>query len=224
VILFLVPLIALLPLATLAAVIIVSTVNLIDIKALKRLTALDSRDGLVAWTTFGISFLLKPDDAVFIGVFLALLLFLHRTMKAQVVEVGFDEKHTTLRAVDLDGSERLPHTVMVRPQTSLYYASIEHVVEGMTEKIGAREATGEKVHTLVIDASGINMIDGNAIDTLEIFFEFLEEHQIQVVFIYTRISVQPILQRAPFSKKIEYAHNTGEMRAFLNTRRSTLHV
>lgn len=214
---FLIPLIALLPLATLAAVIIISTLSLIDIQSLKKITALDTKDGVVAWTTFGISFLLKPDDAVFIGVFLALVLFMHRTMKAQVVEVGVDTERSTLRALELDGSERVPHVLIVRPQMSLYYASAAHVIDSIVEKIDTAFARGDSVHTLVIDASGINMIDGNAIDSLEIFFADLYERSISVVFVYTRVSVQPILKRASFSNNILYAHNIGEMRAFITS-------
>jgi SulP family sulfate permease len=214
-ILFLSPVIAYLPNAVLAATLIATVVQLVDLPQLRRMQQTSPIDGIVAGTTFFIAFILRPDDAILIGVILALALFVHRLMWSDVEEVAIDQKWNVLRAIpkDSSGIERLQGTLVLRISSSFFYGNSERLLERMREKLDEREAaTGELVRNLVLDFAGVDSLDITAAEGLGRFFDELAERDVVLRLMYPRRDVRTTIARTEHLKKMKMVHNIAELR------------
>lgn len=213
--LFLSPLLSSLPLATLAAIVVMSSIQLIDIKTIRETYAMSNLDGIVAFMTFALALILKPDVALFIGIVLALVLFIHRTVwGARVAEMGIDMKWNVLRnCLDGPDSKIVPHTIVLRPGMSLYYANAEHLVEQMRAFANSYAESRGALRSLVIDCSGINFIDSTGIEVLAEFVRDMHARHVSVFALYMRGSVKARLQKISGFPEITILHNIAEMRS-----------
>lgn len=223
--LFLTPVFYFLPKTVLAAIVIVSAIPLIDFARLKEMYAISKTDGFVAYLTFAMAFLLKPDDAIFIGIVAALMIFVQRTTwGARAFEMGADKEWNVLRgAIEEERVDTFPGVCIVRVGMSLYYANAQHLVhqiEDVMERHAAREKT--PVHTLVIDSSGINFVD---ITAMEIFGAFLEKwhaRSMHLAVIYLRTGFREALEHMPGIFDVTVLHNLSELKQFCIPQNRTL--
>jgi SulP family sulfate permease len=216
--LFLTPFFFYLPHAVLAAIVIISAIPLIDIAHLRSMYRVSTNDGFVAFLTFFLAFLLKPDDAIFIGIVVALMLFVRQTVwGAHVAEVGIDRELQTLRtATDEVLVDTFPGVAVVRVAIGIYYANAAHIVGDIDERV-AHHVMREKapVKKLVLDVSGVNFIDVTGIEILEEYFTSLRERGIDIYMIYLRRAVRESLEKAPDLPKFKVLHNIAEMKSVL---------
>lgn len=225
VLLFFSPLLAFLPRSVLAAIVIVSAWSLIDLSKLKRIYGAFHTDGIVAYATFGIAFILKPDDAIFIGILLALIMFIRQTVwGAKVTEMGIDPKWYVLRDVtSTNGVERVPGSLIVRPGMSLYYANANHIVEGIQSLFHARART-EKPHSLILDFSGVNFVDVTGAEVLGEFLHNLKREGVHPYIIYLRNSVRDSLRTTHHFPDTMVLHNIAELKQYCGAESNTLTI
>ncbi len=223
--LFFTPIFYYLPKTVLAAIVIASAIPLIDFKRLKEIYKISPMDGYVAYLTFFMAFILKPDDAIFIGIIAALILFVQRTSwGAKVFEMGADKHWGVLRgAIEEERVDTFAGVCIVRVGMSFYYANAAHLVrqiQDAMDKHAARE--GQRVHTLVIDSSGINMVDITASEILSVFFEKLHAQGIHVAVIYLRTGFRQALETMPGIFDITVLHNIQELKQYCVPQNRTL--
>ncbi len=213
--LYLAPLFSYLPHAVLAAIVIFSAIPLIDIARMREMYRVSATDGIVAFLTFFMAFVLRPDDAIFIGIVAALMLFIRQTVWGpHVVEIGVDRELQILRTdIHEPSVDTFPGVAVVRIGMAVYYANATHIV-GELDKILARHVIRERapVKTLVLDMAGVNLIDITAIEVLEEYFTSLRERGIGVCTIYLRRSVREALARAVDFPSFRAFQNIAEMR------------
>ncbi len=215
--LFLTPILSYLPKAVLAGIVIASALPLIDLKRLREIFRISRTDGYVAYLTFAMAILLKPDDAIFIGIVAAMMLFIQRTTwGAKVFEMGADKHWGVLRgAIEEERVDTFPGVCIVRIGMSPYYANAAHLVRQI-EEVMERHATREKVpvHTLVIDSSGINMVDITASEILSDFFEKLHARGMHIAVIYLRRGFRQALETMSGLFDVTILHNISELKQF----------
>lgn len=181
VLLFFSPLLALLPKTVLAAVVIAAVIQLIDIKSLIQMFTISKQDGIIAFTTFFLSFALKPDDAIMIGIVVGLVMFLNRVMTANLVEVGFDPGTKTLKAIRNGAHvQTFQHALTVRIDMSLMYMNCERIFEQLQALLVKRMNEKKSLKAIILDCSGINYIDVTALESLESFTTQLQTMNIQL--------------------------------------------
>lgn len=215
--LFLTPVFYFLPKAVLAAIVIVSAVPLIDFGRLQRMYRISKTDGYVAYLTFAIAFILKPDDAIFIGIVAAMMLFVQRTAwGAQAFEMGADREWNVLRgAIEEERVDTFPGVCIARIGMSLYYANAQHLMDQMTEIMERHELReGSPVRTLVIDSSGINFVDITAMEILSAYLEKLHKGGIHIAVIYLRRALREALINMPGDFDVTVLHNISELKQF----------
>ncbi len=215
--LFLTPVFYFLPKTVLAAIVIVSAVPLIDFGRLKQMYRISKTDGYVAYLTFAIAFILKPDDAIFIGIVAAMMLFIQRTAwGAQVFEMGADREWNVLRgAIEEERVDTFPGVCIGRIGMSLYYANAQHLMNQLTEMMERNELReGSPVRTLVIDSSGINFVDITAMEILSAYLEKLHERGIHIAVIYLRRALREALINMPGDFEVTVLHNIDELKHF----------
>lgn len=213
--LFLTPTFHFLPKAVLAAIVIVSAIPLVNIHKLRETYRISNTDGIIAYTTAALALILKPDDAIFIGIVLALILFLRRTVwGAKVVEMGVNREWNILRAADGDDRvETYPNVLIARIGMSLYYANASPLIEQLDRLV--REKHDESpIRALVVDFSGVNFMDITGIEVLDEYVKRLRERGISFATIYMRNSVVAALRNVPELHQMTILHNIAEMKEY----------
>lgn len=214
-ILFLIsPILYYIPLAVLAAIVIVSVTDLIDIGKIRDAYRISSTDGIVAMVTFGTAFLLKPDDAILIGIIVALALILHRIVWARVRVLGLETEWNILQGVETSAHvQTFLGVLIVRAETSAFYGNIEYIIRKVDDLIMAEETKSVPVKTLVLECSSINYIDLGGAELLHEYLLSLKKDGVAVFAIYMSRSVRERLEKIGALNDITLVHNIAEMRS-----------
>jgi sulfate permease, SulP family len=161
--LFLTPLLHYLPKATLAATIIVAVLGLVDLSILKRSWTYSRLDFAAVATTIAITLGLGVEMGVSAGVILSLMLFLYKTSRPHVAEVGLVPGTQHFRNILRHKVETDPSVVTLRIDESLYFANARFLEDYITNRV----ACDEPIRHVVLMCSAVNEIDMSALESLE---------------------------------------------------------
>ena len=178
--LFLTPYLYHLPKATLGVIILLAVTSLVTPKALKHTWQASRADGMVALTTFVITLLAAPhlDKGIMIGAALAIVLFLYRSMKPRVVQLG-RYKDGTLRDIKVNPDlPTSPHIIAMRFDGSLYFANISYFEDNVLEAV----ANKPNAKYLLVVGDSINQLDASGEEVVHHLVERLRETGVEIVF------------------------------------------
>lgn len=199
-ILFLTPLLHYLPKAILSAVVISALFDLIEFSKFRETFTLSGTDGIVITSTFIFSFLLKPDDAIFIGIVVSLVLFLRKTIVADVVELVFVMEEERFKTITFGNEIRLfPNILILRVDMSIFFANANKIVDQIQDLV---ERKGEGLEHIVINFSGVNYVDVSGCEILNEYFEELWEKGIKIYSMYRKKQVRDIMRRSGMQDKL----------------------
>jgi SulP family sulfate permease len=177
--LFLTPLLYNLPQATLASVIIMAVINLVKIEPIKHAWKVEKHDGIVAIVTFVLTLAMAPhlEKGIIIGVVLAMVLFIYRTMRPRIAILSrFHDG--TFRDVNVHTElDRCKKIVMFRFDMSLYYANAGYFETQVLEML----ADNPEAEYLILDAAGINTLDATGEEVLLHLRERLEKIGVTII-------------------------------------------
>lgn len=161
--LFLTPFIAFLPKATLAATIIVAVLGLVDLSILRKAWNYSRGDFACVLATILVTLGFGVEAGVTAGVGLSLVLFLYRSSRPHVAEVGLVEGSEHFRNVLRHRVQTHPSLLTLRVDRSLYFANARHLEEVILSRTSADPA----IRHVVLMCSAVNEIDLSALETLE---------------------------------------------------------
>ena len=169
-----------LPKATLAVIILLAVTSLFTPKALKHTWQASKMDGIVAGVTFTVTLLAAPhlDKGILIGAGLAIVLFLYRSMKPRVAQLGrFSDG--TLRDIKVHPDLPIsPHNIAMRFDGSLFFANVAHFEDNVLELVAARP----DAKYLLVVGDAINELDASGEEVIHHLVERLREGGTEVVF------------------------------------------
>jgi SulP family sulfate permease len=157
------PLIHDLPRATLAATIIVAVLSLVDPGILRRTWRYAKSDFAAVATTIALTLLVGVEAGVSAGVILSLVLFVFKTSRPHIAEVGLVPGTEHFRNILRHKVETDPAIVTIRIDESLYFANARF----LEDHILARVTPDSGVKDLVLMCSAVNEIDMSALESLE---------------------------------------------------------
>ena len=160
---FLTPLLYFLPKATLAATIIIAVLSLVDLSILKRSWGYSRLDFAAVATTIAITLGLGVEMGVSAGVILSIGLFLYKTSRPHVAEVGLVPGTQHFRNVLRHKVQTHPHLVTLRIDESLYFANARFLEDYVTDRV----TCDEPIRHVVLMCSAVNEIDMSALESLE---------------------------------------------------------
>ncbi len=195
---FVAPILYYLPRAVLSAVVITAVVGLVKPHYFVHLWKTNRYDGISATTTFSLSFIMKPDYAIFIGMFLSLSLFLWRSLYPRIVRMSRDPVSKTFVNAESNNLPTCPQIEMVRPEASFYYANTENILEELREIVNQKPA----LKHLVIDCESVNYMDGTALDALSDFLEDMKKKGVNLVLVNAKAPVEEVMRRSGFLDKL----------------------
>ena len=162
--LFLTPALYYLPQATLSATIIVAVLSLVDLTIFKRTWQYSKADFAAALSTFVVTLAIGVELGLVTGVSVSLTLFLYRTSRPHIAEVGLVPGTEHFRNVLRHSVLVNPTLVSLRVDESLYFANSK----ALEDQINQAVATRSNLQHIVLLCSAINDIDSSALESLEL--------------------------------------------------------
>ncbi|MGH1359271.1 MAG: SulP family inorganic anion transporter [Burkholderiaceae bacterium] len=188
------PLIFFLPKATLAATIIVAVLSLVDFSILGRTWRYSKPDFAAVSATVVLTLALGVEVGVVSGVLVSIAMFLFKTSRPHIAEVGQvpgTEHFRNIERHDVQTTERL---LTLRVDESLYFANARY----LEDYILARVVGAPSIRHLVLMCSAVNEIDMSALESLEAINHRLEELGIQLHLSEVKGPVMDRLSRSDF--------------------------
>lgn len=161
--LLLTPALAFLPQATLAATIVVAVLSLVDFSVLRRTWSYSKPDFLAVLATLVGTLGWGVESGLVIGVSVSLALYLFRTSRPHIAEVGLVVGTEHFRNVLRHKVAVSPRLLSLRVDESLYFANSRTLEDRVNDAVAQRPAL---VHVVLL-CSAINDIDASALESLE---------------------------------------------------------
>jgi SulP family sulfate permease len=193
-----------LPKATLAVIILLAVTSLITPKALKHTWQASKFDGIVAGVTFAVTLIAAPhlDKGILIGAGLAIILYLYRTMKPRVAQLG-RYKDGTLRDVKVNPDlPTSPYIIAMRFDGSLYFANVAYFEDTVLEAVAHKP----NAKYLLVVGDAINQLDASGEEVVHHLVERLRDAGIQVVFSGLKKQVLDVMRNTGLFDKISQAN------------------
>ncbi len=191
---FLTPALAHLPQATLAATIVVAVLALVDFSMLRHTWAWSKPDfAALAATLFG-TLLLGVEAGLVLGVGLSLALFLHRTSRPHIAEVGRVPGTEHFRNVLRHAVQTSPRVLSLRVDESLYFANARALEDRINDEVASRPTLAH----VLLQCSAINDIDASALESLQAIDQRLQASGIELHLSEVKGPVMDRLQRSGF--------------------------
>ena len=171
------PLLYFLPKATLAATIIVAVLSLVDLSILSRAWSYSKADFSAVLTTIVLTLAVGVEVGVATGVAVSLLLFVWKTSRPHVAEVGQVPGSQHFRNIHRHKVITDPSILTLRIDESLYFANARR----MEDLILARVHKGrEQLKHVVLMCSAVNEVDLSALESLEAINRRLSDQGIKL--------------------------------------------
>lgn len=165
------PLVYFLPKATLAATIIVAVLSLVDFSILKTSWRYSKADFVAVSATVLLTLGFGVEVGVTSGVILSIGLFLHRTSRPHIAEVGLVPSTQHFRNIKRHKVITDPSVLTIRIDESLYFANARFLEDYVLDRV-----VGEtELKHVILMCSAINEIDLSALESLEAINHRLDE-------------------------------------------------
>lgn len=161
--LFLTPALYYLPQATLAATIVVAVLSLVDFSILRKTWRYAKSDFLAVLATLVATLTVGVEAGLVVGVALSLALYLYRTSRPHMAEVGLVAGTEHFRNVQRHTVVVSPRVLSLRVDESLYFANSRALEDRINNAVASRPA----LEHVVLQCSAINDIDASALESLE---------------------------------------------------------
>lgn len=196
--LLLTPLLYFLPKATLAATIIVAVLSLVDFSILKKTWSYSKVDFAAVFATIVLTLGMGVEVGVSAGVILSVGLFLYKTSKPHVAEVGLVPNTQHFRNINRHDVETHPSVVTLRIDESLYFANASFLQDLVYDRI----ACDQPIRHIVLMCSAVNEIDMSALESLEAINLRLKDLGIKLHMSEVKGPVMDRLKRSHFLEEM----------------------
>jgi SulP family sulfate permease len=173
-VLFLTPALYFVPQATLAATIVVAVLSLVDLGIFKRTWLYSKADFAAVLTTVVVTLGVGVEAGLVAGVLVSLLLFLLKTSRPHIAEVGLVSGTEHFRNVLRHQVRVDPRLLSLRVDESLYFANARALEDRINQEVAKRP----KLQHVVLQCSAINDIDASALESLEAIDHRLKDARI----------------------------------------------
>ena len=151
------------PQATLAATIVVAVLSLVDLSVFKHTWAYSKSDFSAAVATVLVTLGAGVEAGLVAGVGLSLAMFVYRTSRPHIAEVGLVAGTEHFRNVQRHSVQTDAAVLGLRVDESLYFANARALEDRLNEEVACRPA----LRHVVLQCTAINDIDASALESLQ---------------------------------------------------------
>jgi SulP family sulfate permease len=187
-----------LPQATLAATIVVAVLSLVDPGMFVRTWRYARADFAAMLATFVVTLVAGVETGLTTGVGMSLLLFLLRSSRPHIAEVGWLPGTEHFRNVLRHPVRTSPRLVTLRVDESLWFANARALEDRINDLVASRPGLAH----VVLQCSAINAIDASALESLESIMARLAEAGIRLHLSEVKGPVMDRLQRTSFLQQL----------------------
>ena len=199
---FLTPLLYFLPTATLAATIIVAVLSLVDFSILKTAWGYSKADFVAVAATVVLTLGFGVEAGVSAGVALSILLYLYKTSRPHVAEVGLVPGTQHFRNIRRHRVETAPSLLTLRIDESLYFANARFMEDYILDRV----TRDREIRDVVLQCSAVNEVDLSALESLEAINTRLHDMGLRLHLSEVKGPVMDRLERSHFLDEL-----TGEV-------------
>ncbi len=196
--LLLTPLLFFLPKATLSATIIVAVLSLVDFSILGKTWKYSKADFAAVFVTIALTLGFGVEVGVSAGVALSIFLFLYKTSRPHIAEVGLVPGTHHFRNILRHNVETDPAILTIRIDESLYFANARYLEDYVYDRVVPDKA----LKHVVLMCSAVNEIDMSALESLEAINHRLDGLGIKLHLSEVKGPVMDRLQRAHFLEEL----------------------
>ncbi|HLD22168.1 MAG TPA: SulP family inorganic anion transporter [Patescibacteria group bacterium] len=205
IILLIAPLTAYLPIASMAGILLLVAYKLIDMHHIKKIFQVSKAETIVLIATFCATLFLNLEFAIYVGVFLSLVLYLQRTSKPHIYFLTPDSDQPKQRLVKINSKSHLqecPQLKFLKIDGSIFFGAASHVSD-MLGKINEQHKGNLK---LLIVADTIRFIDIAGAEMLVAEIQSWRKNGNDIFFSGISDEVYAILQKGGYLKTIGKDH------------------
>jgi len=205
---FLLPLFTNLPHAALAAIVIEAMLGLLDFSYLKKLWKQSRIELTVAMIAYIAVMVVGVLPGMGLGVALSILILIYRASSPHNAVLGRESGTNSFRDISIRPNlETVPGLLIFRFDSSLFFASATHFEDALQAQIMKAD---KAVHTVLVDAESINLIDSTATEMLMKLQAELTAKGITLGFARVRDPIKDKMQLSGFSDQVgaEHFYNT----------------
>ncbi len=188
-----------LPQATLSATIVVAVLSLVDLGALRHAWSYARSDFTALVGTLLATLLIGVEIGLVIGVLVSLVLFLYRTSKPHIAEVGLVPGTEHFRNIKRHKVQTHPELVCLRVDENLYFANARALEDRVNEEIASHPGAKH----LLLQCNSVSDIDGSALESLEAIERRLADGQIKLSLSEVKGPVMDKLRRSDLIHSLE---------------------
>lgn len=205
---FLLPLFTNLPHAALAAIVIEAMLGLLDFSYLKKLWKQSRVELTVAMVAYLAVMIVGVLPGMGLGVSLSILILIYRASSPHSAVLGRVSGTNSFHDVSIRSNlETVPGLLIFRFDSSLFFASATHFEDALQAQIMKAD---KAVHTVLVDAESMNLIDSTATEMLMKLQTELTAQGINLGFARVRDPIKDKMQLSGFIDQIgsEHFYNT----------------
>ena len=161
--LFLTPALYYLPQATLSATIVVAVLSLVDFSIFKKTWRYSKADFVAVLSTLLVTLTFGVELGLVTGVGVSLALYLYRTSRPHIAEVGLVPGTEHFRNITRHEVGTQPTVLGLRVDESLYFANSRVLEDYVNDCV----ASHPQLAHVVLQCSAVNSIDASALESLE---------------------------------------------------------
>ncbi|MGB0959293.1 MAG: SulP family inorganic anion transporter [Halocynthiibacter sp.] len=196
--LLLTPLLYFLPKATLAATIVVAVLSLVDLSILGRTWRYSKADFSAVAATIFLTLTMGVEIGVSAGVVVSIGLFLYKTSRPHIAEVGRVPGTEHFRNINRHDVITNDNIITLRVDESLYFANARYLEDYIYDRVVGCEA----VEHVILQCTAVNEIDHSALESLEAINERLETLDIKLHLTEVKGPVTDRLKRTHFLEEL----------------------
>ncbi len=198
IVLFVAPLLAHLPNAAMAGILFLVAFGIVDFAQIKKIVGASRSDSMVLWGTFLATLFFELDFAIMLGVFLSLVIYLHRASRPRV-RVRVPDPRLPKQRFSTDPSlPECPQFKMVRIDGPLFFGAVNYVAERL--RIIAKHGSAQ-THLLIM-ARTISFIDVAGAEMLAREARLRRAAGGQLYFHQLQESAHELLERGDYLKDV----------------------
>lgn len=204
-ILLIAPVTAYLPIPAMAGVLLVVAYRLVDLHHIQSIMNTSRSEFGVMLVTFLATLFLKLEFAIYVGVFLSLLLYLNKTSHPDLATVAV-KRSPTGSSTFVNATEEhvleCPQIKVVRLDGEVYFGAINHIIEDLHKAI---DDSPEQSKLLIV-FKGVTFIDIAGCDMLSFENTSLRLEGRELFLCSLKTEVHDMLERSGVLKQIGYDH------------------